>query len=278
MLDIHIDLRDSIELNVYHCGIQQCECSHSFGPAVRDHYLIHYVVDGTGTFRTESNTYSLGKAQGFLICPGQVTYYEADAHTPWTYAWVGFHGVRAQHYLKLAGLHESDPIFTTLDHGATSDLLKSMVESCTLPRSREIRLRGYLYQFLAYIVEAAPRSLEKKSQSQAELYVQKAVKYIQLNFSERLTVKDVAHHVGLDRSYLCSLFRQVLGASPQEFIIRFRIEKSRELMEDARLSISDIARSVGYENPSTFSKAFHRILSVSPTHYRQAHCLRKTNS
>ncbi|MGB4716680.1 MAG: AraC family transcriptional regulator [Bacillota bacterium] len=278
MLDIQIDLRDSIELNVYHCGIQQCERRHSFGPAVRDHFLIHYVLDGTGMFRTESNTYSLGKAQGFLICPGQVTYYEADADTPWAYAWVGFHGMRAQHYLKLACLDESNPIFTTLDHDATSELLKQMVKSCTLTRSREIRLRGYLYQFLAHLVEAAPRPVEQKGQSRAELYVQEAVKYIQLNYSEHISVNEVARHVGVDRSYLCALFRQVLGTSPQEFIIRFRIEKSRELMKDARLGISDIARSVGYENPSTFSKAFRRVLNVSPSHYRQEHCLRRSDN
>ena len=108
----------------------------------------------------------LGKAQGFLICPGQVTYYEADADTPWAYAWVGFHGMRAQHYLKLACLDESNPIFTTLDHDATSELLKQMVKSCTLTRSREICLRGYLYQFLAHLVEAAPDRSNRRAKAE----------------------------------------------------------------------------------------------------------------
>jgi AraC-like DNA-binding protein len=273
MLDICIEMRDSIELNVYHCGMEQCESCHSYGPAVRDHYLIHYVLDGNGTFRTGETTYHLGPAQGFLICPGQVTYYEADRDTPWEYAWVGFHGARAQHYLRLAGLDQAHPIFRAINHEAMSSLFRRMVEACALSRSRDVRLRGYLYEFLSYLIEAAPTALDTGDRSRAESYVQKAVEYIQLNYSERLTVSQIARHIGLDRSYLCSLFKQILDSSPQDFIIRFRIGKARELMEDPRLTISDIARSVGYEHPLTFSKTFHRVVGMSPSDYRRLHCM-----
>lgn len=274
MNDIHIEMRDSIELNVYHCGMEQCESCHSFGPAVRDHYLIHYVLDGNGTFRTSEATYKLGASEGFLICPGQVTYYEADKDTPWVYAWVGFHGAKAQHYLRLAGLDQARPIFKTTDHETTSSLFRRMVEACALSRSREVRLRGHLYEFLSYLIEAAPATLDNGGGSRAELYVQKAVEYIQLNYSEKLTVSQIARHIGLDRSYLCSLFKQALDSSPQDFIIRFRIGKARELMEDARLTISNIARSVGYEHPLTFSKTFRRVVGTSPSEYRRLHCMR----
>jgi AraC-like DNA-binding protein len=271
MLDIHIDVRDSIELNVYHCGIQECESGHSYGPAVRDHYLIHYVLAGTGTFHVRSQAFSLGKGQGFLICPGEVTFYQADKDTPWTYAWVGFHGTEAKHLLDMAGLDQAHPIFRAQDHNNTAHLFRRMADACRLERSREVRLRGILYEFLSDLIESAPEPPKASRRKCSESYVQKAIEYIALNYSQDLTVSQLARHLGLDRSYLCYLFKQIVKLSPQEFIIRFRIEKSRELMRDPRLSISDIARSVGYEHPLTFSKAFRREVGMAPSHYRKTH-------
>ena len=273
MPDIHIDVRDSIELNVYHCGIQECESGHSYGPAVRDHYLIHFVLAGTGTFHSDGNIYPLERGQGFLICPGEVTFYQADKDTPWTYAWVGFHGTQARHLLSMGGLDQAHPIFCAQDHDTMAQIFRRMIDATGLERSREIRLRGILYEFLSELIESAPGIVKTNGRKRSESYVQKAMEYIALNYSQNLTVSQLARHLGLDRSYLCSLFKQIVKSSPQDFIIRFRIEKSRELMRDPRLSISDIARSVGYEHPLAFSKAFRREVGMAPSHYRKAHCL-----
>ena len=78
--------------SIYFCGHEHCQPGHSFGPAVRPHYLIHVVLSGKGIFKHQGHTYSLKSGDSFLIKPMDSTYYEADQTNPWEYAWIGFNG------------------------------------------------------------------------------------------------------------------------------------------------------------------------------------------
>jgi AraC-like DNA-binding protein len=81
-----------------------------------------------------------------------------------------------------------------------------------------------------------------------ELYVRKAVEFVYMNFSRNITVEDIAAYIGIGRKYLHSLFVELVGTPPSEFLIQYRLHKACELMADRALTISDIARSVGYPN------------------------------
>ena len=71
-------------------GFENCCPSHSFGPAVRSHWLLHYVVSGFGFFRRDGKQYNLSPGEVFVIPPYLETYYQADAKNPWYYIWIGF--------------------------------------------------------------------------------------------------------------------------------------------------------------------------------------------
>lgn len=262
------DIRNGIDLSVYHCGIESCQPSHSYGPAVRDHFLIHYVLDGCGNFYVDGKTYRLQKHQGFLICPDVVTYYEADKENPWTYTWVGFHGVKAEQYLKYAGLDRYNPIFTYDKSDFIAQCFDQMVNARRLKRGNEIRLQGLLYLFLSELIENADISLPD-NERQIDLYIKRALQYIEMNYSRDINISDLASYIGLNRSYFSALFKQHLHMPPQEFLVRFRMNKACELMANPALSISDIARSVGYEDPLGFSKMFKKIIGLSPRQYRK---------
>ena len=78
------------------CGCSKTEPLHSFGPALKPHYLIHFILSGKGVFSTGENEYPLEAGYGFLITPEELAFYQADAEEPWTYLWVGFSGSSAQ--------------------------------------------------------------------------------------------------------------------------------------------------------------------------------------
>ena len=99
------------DLFLCQCGIEECLPEHSFGPAVRNHYLIHFILKGKGCYIVENKKYNLTQNQGFLICPDTLTYYEADKTNPWTYIWIGFNGLKAKSYLENADLNRENLIF-----------------------------------------------------------------------------------------------------------------------------------------------------------------------
>jgi AraC-like DNA-binding protein len=258
------------DLHVTQYGMEQCTPSHYHGPAVRDHYLIHYIQHGQGIFEVGGQTYVLGAGEGFLICPDTVTYYEADADRPWTYSWVGFNGLLAESMLKQAGLSAASPV---LRYGKDDQLircLEAMIESREYRKGRELRLTGLLYVLLSLLVENSPVEAERPG-NRVEEYVGQVVDFIEMNYAGKISIADIAAFIGLDRSYLSSLFKKRMNASIQEYLIRYRMNKAVELMANDLLSIGDIARSVGYEDPLLFSKIFKKLKGESPRLYRQIH-------
>lgn len=272
MHDVPIHKLRLTDLNMYQCGTQNCEPGHDYGPAVRDHYLIHYIISGSGSFMVRDKTYNLQKGQGFLIVPDVVTYYQADFDDPWTYTWVGFHGLKAESYLKSAGLTLENPIFTYTRDDYIKKCFNDMLETKKMQKSREIRLLGILYLFLSQLMETNDnRKFTDENENRTDLYIKRTVEFIAMNYSSKTNVSDIAHYVGLDRSYLGSIFSRQMGMSLQEYLVSYRMDKACELMSNNSLSIGDISRSVGYDDQLLFSKVFKKYKGISPKIYRKAY-------
>ncbi len=267
-LDIHH--LNHTDLNMYQCGTEVCEPGHYYGPAVRDHFLVHYIHSGKGRFCIGDREYHLRKGQCFLICPDIVTYYQADDYEPWHYSWIGFHGLKAESYLQQAGLSLKQPISTCIDEDFISNCFSQMIASRALHRGRELRLLGYLHLFLSQLIEQHGMDrYPDRTGDRKDVYVQKAVEYIGMNYSRKMSISELSRHIGLDRSYLGSLFKEHLGVSPQDFLINFRMNKACELIKSDNLTIGDISRSVGYDDQLLFSKLFKKHLGVPPSEYRK---------
>jgi AraC-like DNA-binding protein len=249
--------------------MQDCHPGHYYGPAVRDHYLLHYIRNGRGVFKAAGVTYELQAGQGFLIYPDAVTYYEADHSQPWSYCWVGFNGLLAESLLRKAGISQSNPTFQTdLKHGLDHCIL-AMIELHGRTKAREILLTSKLYELMALLIENGPGEQLDTRRSQRDNYTEEVIRFIETNYANKISVSDIARSIGLNRSYLNSLFKQQMNTSIQSYLMRFRIERASELMANELLTIGDIARSVGYDDPLLFSKVFRKLKGMSPREYRR---------
>lgn len=266
---IYINEPTHTDLNMYRCGIEDCKGGHLWGPAVRDHYIIHYILDGQGTFTVGDTTYSLCKNDGFVIFPNTIVHYQADKSNPWSYGWVGFHGLKASGYVKQSGLDLHRPIFKYNQDSFLKDCLLKMIGTKQLSAGKETRLMGLLYEFLSKLIEMNGKD-ELGESNRKEDYIKRAQEYIAMNYSNRMSIAEVAQYVGLDRSYLYSIFNEQLSVSPQKYLIKYRIDKACELMLTTSLPISGIAHSVGYEDPFLFSKTFKKTKGLSPRDFRKS--------
>lgn len=250
------------------CGLSRTEPLHSFGPALKPHYLIHYIVSGRGRLQLGGKEYPLEQGYGFLIPPEELAFYQADEADPWTYVWVGFYGSLAQDVLNSMGLSLTSPVFKTDKGKEIYQSVKDMLEHNTFGVSNELRRNGQLQLFLSLIAESAPVE-ERGEDDKADTYVKRAVAFIVGNYCNPIKITDVADYVCINRSYLYTLFKKAMGMSPQQFLSVFRLTKAAELLQVTALPVESIALSCGYTDPLVFSKAFRQLKQMSPSAYRR---------
>ena len=225
-------------------------------------------LEGEGVFYSGEERYPIKQGQGFLIHPGKLTFYQADSVNPWSYLWVGIGGHDAEKYLRLAGLSARNPIFSCTQIDTAKSYILDMMKHHALSAANEIYIQGILMQFLALLVEDAGCTVSPQ-QNTSSVYINQAISYIHKNYQNPLTVQEIADYLSLNRSYLTELFLKTVQLSPQQFLTRYRITKSEELLQSSSLSIQNIAYSCGYSSSFSFSKAFRKVNGLSPSEYRK---------
>lgn len=256
-----------VSLSVYNVGYQLCDPLYQWGPGIRDHYLIHYIISGEGYYTTKGITHHLHAGDSFLVYPNtEVTYY-ADEKNPWEYAWVGFTGSDAAMILQATDFSKASPVINKTPDGS---LIQKRILEIYDNRGNEyinaVEMTGGLYTLLAIYMQNATKKTDANT---AQSYVQKAIEFITSNYSYPITVEDIASYVGLSRSHLFRSFETVLGESPKEYLTKFRMKQACYLLENTNLSITTIANSLGFDNSLYFSKIFHKELGISPKAWRK---------
>ena len=260
----------SADLSLYECGFEECIPEYTYGPCERQHYVMHYILSGKGTFCAEGKTYSLGQGDLFLIVPGQTTVYSADKQNPWTYVWVGFNGLKAESYMNAIGLTIQSPVMHYSLKKELKPLFRDMINApSATPMIQETEQIATFYHILSRLLENAQNTPKKKIPSnQKEIYLRKALSYIDIHYAEDISVAEISDFINIDRTYLFNLFKSLLNMSPQQYLLNYRISKAALMLEHSDLSVAEIASYVGYTDPLAFSKAFKKVKQISPQNYR----------
>lgn len=262
-----------IDLSMYQFGYEQCEPGHSFGPAVRNHYLFHYVISGMGMLmaddvKGQTQTYRIKSGQGFLIYPGQINTYIADVNIPWEYIWIEFDGLRVKEALDLTDLSINSPVYHPRYKDIREQMMNEMLYIVHHSEETPYHLIGHLYLFLDYLTQSMRMTAPVQSSRMSDFYIKEAINYIEQNFQNDITIEEIAGVCGINRSYFGRIFKSSIGRSPQEFLMNYRMVKAAELLKLTSLSIAEIGSAVGYENQLHFSRAFKNIYGISPREWR----------
>ena len=259
-------LRENLFLTVYNTGFQQCEAGYQWGPALRDHYLIHYITTGKGYYRLNGATYPLTSGDLFIVFESSVISYQADQEEPWEYYWVGFNGTEAKRLLQMTAFSRENPVLHIGDHSdEVKRLLLNIYNSRGTNPSSEVQMCGHLLLFLSKLIELNTDGHHASHTS--SVYVDQALQFIQYNYSHKIDVTEIAKSIGVSRSHLYRIFIENLSISPNEYLIRFRINEACSLLHNSALSIGQIANSVGFDDALYFSRVFKKIKKVSPSQY-----------
>ncbi|MBQ7566930.1 MAG: AraC family transcriptional regulator [Oscillospiraceae bacterium] len=223
--------------------------AHSYGPAVRPYWLLHYVTAGFGTFVTEGETYTVTPGSLFVIPPEIETFYCGDAVNTWDYIWIGFDADTVPDALR-------QPVVSC---PAAGQIFEDMKRCGELSDGKIAFLTAKLYELFALLTE--------QGTPQPPQYVAQAISCMESEYMLDLSVGSLADRLGLDRSYFSTLFQRETGVAPGKYLTRLRLEKAAQLLTAAQ-PVATVARSCGYMDPAVFTRAFRRHFGVSPREYR----------
>ena len=99
--------------------------------------------------------------------------------------------------------------------------------------------------------------------------LQKLENYIYENIAENISLDDMARTVHLSKFYFSRRFKKTMNTSPHQYLIRCRMEKAKNLLQNTDLPITDIAYKIGYDNLSNFIRTFRKVVKITPKQYQK---------
>ena len=262
---------NNFDLNVDHYGAEICDKNYSFGPTIRDNFVLHFIVDGKGKFTIDGKTIELGVGDMFILPKEKVTFYQADSQHPWTYLWVGFSGSKAENILSKTQLLEQYFCHSTLKSKVLDQIVKlTQFRDQKLDDVTELQLIAELYKLLAYLIEESPSKAVSDGSILIQNYIRQTKKIIHSQYGTSLKVGEIADKLNLNRSYLYKIFKEETGYAIKDYIVQVRMEKSADLLTNTTFHISEVANAVGFTDALAFSKAFKKYFNQSPSNYRKA--------
>ena len=108
--------------------------------------------------------------------------------------------------------------------------------------------------------------------------LRRVTEFIDDNLARALPLAELSAEAHMSQYHFARLFKESTGLPPHRFVVRRRIERACELLEQGQLSIDAIAHAVGFRTRSHFSMMFHRLTGSPPTVYRAFAGSRKTDS
>lgn len=235
-------------------------------PHTHQYAELFYIAGGDGQFQIEDTLYPVRKDQMVIVNPNVMHTEISAKNRPLEYIVLGIEG------LALAVSGQSERGHYILDFHNDPDIV-----SCIRQMMKETQagLAGYERICQAYteiLLLRLMRTIHFHLTTETQLVSHQCdtvKRYIDTNYKEALSLDDLSRVVHINKYYLAHAFKNEYGISPINYLISRRIEESRYLLRETDMSLSQIARILGFSSASYFSQSFRRAEGISPIEYRK---------
>lgn len=239
----------------------------------REHgfYCFHWLhtVEGCGEFVVNGKAYKLSANQGILLKPGVPHSYSPETQN-WSTWFLTFDGALSNPITAALDLQHMQPI----NWDAQSPLAKlyeHYEEKCRYSFdfagiNGSLEVYAFLSQIKQFGQLNSQPSLSKGHERLTPIYL-----LIEEEFANPdLGLPRMAETLGISSQYLSTLFSKSWGVSPYQYLLQFRIQKSKELLvSDQTRTVKEIASAVGFQDDSHFVHTFHKVTGMTPMQFRQ---------
>lgn len=132
-----------------------------------------------------------------------------------------------------------------------------------------IKIRELIFLFMREFESSPDNVRADQIYEKYKTLMMEAIRYIDANYGENLTLGDVCKHFAISKTYFCHLFKLITGKTFTEYLTELRVQEAKNLLEDHSQSITEISEKLGFSNTSYFSKIFKKYTGRLPKEYRK---------
>ena len=250
---------------------------HSKPARQRFRYIIHFVMEGEGTFKRSNSTLTtenkLTPNTVFGIYQNDTVCYNPLPNTTMHYYWVTFTGKESDALMQYIGFTEAQPTFICQNPALLTNAFQILLD---------VWNEQDRYAFVAAFFNLIS-TLRKCNKLKSDLNVYKtdneifaqAELFIKRNLRENIHVQDVAAALNIDRCHFSRIFKKRFDISPHDYINNLRLSEAENLLLLGNYSIAQIVEILNFPDIYSFNKRFKKCFECSPLQYRNKHLSNK---
>ena len=238
----------------HYCNVALSRCPKIIEKEI-DYYDFTFVFEGTMTYIIDGKTITLNKNDAIFLKPGTLRAREAGTVAV---AYASFNFLAAP---------EAEFPFESYMEGCITDNIKKLVH--LFPGTHRA---GYNYaqqkctNMLNYILFEL---LDRTTMRTNDTHISDIYDYIETHIGEKLSLTDISTHIRLSREHTSALFKKKTGKTIMEYINERKLCIAREYILSSELSLSEIAKLVGFDNYNYFSRVFKKQFEMTPMAFKQ---------
>ncbi|WP_055105683.1 AraC family transcriptional regulator [Paenibacillus ihumii] len=247
---------------------------------IHDFCEVIYIVEGSGEFKIGGKYYTLQQGDVAIYNPG-VLHEERSTSRNGDMFKVVYCGLDNVHIEGVpVGLllpPYVDPVINCGQYaGRVESYLSEILRECD---SQDLGYETLSSNLLMSLITLLYRLIDAEHQfhsfkGKSELTI-RTKEFIDNNFTQSITLKEIADTLYVSQHYLSRLFKKDLGDSPVNYLITRRIEAAKRLLNESDSPVHEVAAAVGYNNDKYFSMLFKKVTGQTPSAFREARRLKQ---
>lgn len=232
-------------------------------------YLFFVVLDGNGILTYDGHEYTLSAGDCvFLDC--RKLYSHCSSDKLWTLKWVHFYGPNMnsiyEKYLQRGGAS----CFSSEHIGEYKQLLQQIFELASSDSYvKDMEINERLSALLTLLMKESWHPDTASPHSSGKRNLREIKDYIDLNYTQKITLDNLAQQFFINKFYLTRLFKEQFGISVNNYLLQVRTTQAKQLLRFTDLSIEQISQKCGMEDANYFSRMFKKIEGITPGEYRK---------
>ncbi|MCM8526511.1 MAG: AraC family transcriptional regulator [Lentisphaeraceae bacterium] len=225
------------------------------------HYQLIYIIDGYVTFWSKGKLFSVSKGEVILFKPYQILGTLGNTMPLSERCFVQFNIENS----PLSSFQEQLKDIEILKIEDMKSLIKKIIlEHRDRDEFSQKICEDTLYEILVRLIRA------KSDEANSKDGIRKTVDdYIEKHISEKIDTATLANLVGYSSSYFREILQDLVGMSPNKYVLHCRFIKACELLQNTDMSIISIAMELGFSSSQYFSTVFKELTSMTPIDFRK---------